>query len=254
MPWLRIDDHMADHPKVGRLSDAAFAGHVRGLCYCARYLTNGRIPKHVAARMFASAAALRELLSGKPNGPMDQRPLWYDRGTHYEVHDYLAWNPTRERAAEVAEQKAEAGRRGGETTARRRKTKPADEPRARDEVWDALALLLGEPTNDLARGRRNKAAKLLRQSGATPGEIQRRAAEYQKRWTTELTDMALASRWDDLGRPTLAGIGPTRSGPAAARVDDQVDELIAFADAISAQTTTVVESVLVERPQIGGAA
>jgi len=51
MPWLRIDDKFATHPKIAALSDREFRVHMRALCYCAEYRTEGVLP----------AASLREV-------------------------------------------------------------------------------------------------------------------------------------------------------------------------------------------------
>jgi len=75
--------------------------------------------------------------------------------------------------------------------------------RARDEIWDALLLAGFEaPTNDNTRGKRNKAVKLLRQSGATPEQISVRTQAWPLHFPdATLTDIALANHWDELGRP-----------------------------------------------------
>lgn len=78
--------------------------------------------------------------------------------------------------------------------------KPA---RARDEIWDALiAEGFESPSNASSRGRRNKAVALLRESGATPDQIHVRVQAWPIHYPgATLTDMALANRWDELGRP-----------------------------------------------------
>lgn len=74
--------------------------------------------------------------------------------------------------------------------------------RPRDEIWDALVGLYGEPTNQGARGRRNKAVKMLKESGATPVEIEERykAGKAEGLHRSD-TDVAFANNWDILGRP-----------------------------------------------------
>jgi hypothetical protein len=75
--------------------------------------------------------------------------------------------------------------------------------KARDDIWDALIGTGFEtPTNDNTRGRRNKAVKLLRQSGATPDQIRARTQAWPFHFPdATLTDIALANHWDELGRP-----------------------------------------------------
>lgn len=71
--------------------------------------------------------------------------------------------------------------------------------RQRDELWDVISEILGEPSNEGERGRRNKALKWLRESGATPDLIRRAIREYRKRWPEiDLTATALATNWTAL--------------------------------------------------------
>jgi hypothetical protein len=68
--------------------------------------------------------------------------------------------------------------------------------RARDDLWDTLAELLGEPATDSERGRRNKALKELRAVDATPAELRKRAAAYRSKWPgIDMTASALAANW-----------------------------------------------------------
>ena len=80
----------------------------------------------------------------------------------------------------------------------------ASRRRRRDPIWDTLVEIFEEPTNDATRGRRNRAVKLLRQSGATPEEIRLRVQMWPLHFEkATLTDIALANRWDELGRPPM---------------------------------------------------
>lgn len=77
-------------------------------------------------------------------------------------------------------------------------------PRAKktDDVWDTLMAVCGvnsETINSQERGRHNKAVKALKESGATPGEIEVRARRYAQKFpNTVMTPIALASHWSEL--------------------------------------------------------
>ena len=89
MSWVRIDDHCPDHPKVRRAGTEAAWLHVAGLWYCARYLTDGAVPKEVVGTLTAvrrPTAAVRALVSVG---------LWHDAGHEYLINDYLEFNPSR---------------------------------------------------------------------------------------------------------------------------------------------------------------
>jgi len=125
MPYLNTDDGFPEHPKVDDLSDGAFRLHVAGMHYCARELTDGRIPKRRASRLKPEhkPSQVAELLDGG---------LWHDGGQgcgtehcptgeagEYVVHDYLEWNKPRDWW--TARRRAEADRKAAY---RRRHTAP----------------------------------------------------------------------------------------------------------------------------------
>lgn len=88
MTWARLDDSFPEHPKVIGLSDAAFRLHVVALCYCARNMTDGAISSAAGRFMGAKAKIVRELVDGR---------LWDVAEDGWIIHDYLAYNPSRER-------------------------------------------------------------------------------------------------------------------------------------------------------------
>src|SRR6266540_5902380 len=49
MPWVRIDEEFARHPKVVAAGPLGMAMQVAALCYCNQYLTDGFIPRTVVA-------------------------------------------------------------------------------------------------------------------------------------------------------------------------------------------------------------
>jgi len=98
--WVRLDDGMPSCPKIAALSDAAFRAHIIGLCYCGRWLTDGFIPTTEAP----PKVLLDELLA-KPR--IGESP-WEETDGGYEIHDYLVYNPSREKV--LAEREAKASR------------------------------------------------------------------------------------------------------------------------------------------------
>lgn len=92
MTWLRIDDGFVEHPKVYDLSDRAFRLHVAALCYSARNLTDGILDERRIAVLCAITKAtqrhIRELIDAE---------LWlFETEDHYEIRDYLDYNPDAE--------------------------------------------------------------------------------------------------------------------------------------------------------------
>lgn len=116
MTWFKVDDQFPRHPKVIRAGTDAAWLFVAGGCYCAQYLTDGMIPKDAVAGL----TALRQPL--KLAGRLVEVGLWHDRGDAFEVHDYLVYNPSREKVEKDREEAAERRRNGGQRSAERRAT------------------------------------------------------------------------------------------------------------------------------------
>jgi hypothetical protein len=94
---------------------------------------------------------------------------------------------------------------------------PAKPPRERDYIFEAITDSCGLNRKELtasARGAANKAAKELRDIGASPEGIHARAAIYRKKWPdATLTPSALAKNY--------AQLGVTPNGSRASPRDDE---------------------------------
>lgn len=105
MTWVRIDDVFPEHPKVLALGDDYERGvalHIRGLCYCARNLTDG----HVPARMFREDAEIRTRLV--------EVGMWHEVEGGFVIHDYLDYNPSKAEALALSESRRAAGKAGAD--------------------------------------------------------------------------------------------------------------------------------------------
>lgn len=212
MTWVKLDDSFPNHPRIHGLSDRAFRLYITGLCYSAHYLTDGKLtPKSL--RSLGKVATKRELI---------EAGLWIETDDgNVTIRDYLEYNPT---AAEVKEKRQKNTERV--TNWRKRNavrnavtntvtnenvtplvTHPPSHPipsnasstkkRAHDEVWDALIVVMSrEPLTASERGAWNRAAKELREAGASAEQIIGVAAGYRREWPdVELTPSALAKHW-----------------------------------------------------------
>lgn len=119
MVWARLDDQFANHPKVVRLSDAAFRLHVAGICYCACHLTDGEIAALEVPRLVPGyrPKALAELVD---------RGLWERNDDTYLIRAFLEYNPSKEK---VEQQRAEAAERKARWNASRNASKNASRTR-----------------------------------------------------------------------------------------------------------------------------
>lgn len=102
MPWIKIDDQFADHPKIAEVGPLAGFLYVAGLCYCGRYLTDGFIPRG-QVRKLIDVDDVTPLLTA-----LVMAELWDECDGGYLVHDYLEYNPSGEQVK--AERKAAAER------------------------------------------------------------------------------------------------------------------------------------------------
>jgi hypothetical protein len=125
MPWAKFDDRYPWHRKVRPLSDAAFRLDASAICWCAENLTNGVIEGDqlgLVSDVKRPSKAAGELLrtgrwhrgdhdcEGCPQGPADG----------FVIHDYLDYNPTREKVEEDREKRRKAGELGGKASGRSR--------------------------------------------------------------------------------------------------------------------------------------
>lgn len=102
--FIKVSDHMPDHPKVVGLSDKAFRAMVTLWCYCSRYRTDGVVVPAVWKKE-APGKVGRELIAA---GLAAERP---DAGA--EMHNYLVRQRSREQIEALSEKRAAAGKRGG---------------------------------------------------------------------------------------------------------------------------------------------
>ena len=111
MPWIKLDDNFAEHPKVLAVSDGAFRLHVRAMGYASRLLTDGDV----------SASALYALKPGRRGERLAEElvaaGIWERHGKAWRIHDYLHYQPSKEHVLEVRKERATSGKRGGEARA-----------------------------------------------------------------------------------------------------------------------------------------
>ena len=105
--FAKLDLDYADHPKIERLSDAAFRAHVSMILYARKYLTDGKIPARYANRF--GSETLSELLTNDEATPSLVRV----ESGEYELHGFLDLQESRAKVAERSQINAENGKKGG---------------------------------------------------------------------------------------------------------------------------------------------
>jgi hypothetical protein len=94
VPWLRLDDKFARHPKIVQLSDREFRVHIRVLCYCAEYRTEGALPASIWTEITGLTRAMGDRFL--------EIGLWQKKRTNaaLSVHDFNKYNPKDPTAAD----------------------------------------------------------------------------------------------------------------------------------------------------------
>lgn len=136
MPWVRIDDEFAQHPKLMRVGPLGMALQVAALCYCNKHLTDGFIPWAAARSLLPweflgpeckrfrigviSGMSSEDVAADFVIGLLLEAGLWDETEGGYVIHDYLNYQPSKNEVLAEREQKREAGRKGGLVSAQAR--------------------------------------------------------------------------------------------------------------------------------------
>jgi hypothetical protein len=107
--YIRIHDGMPDHPKVDGLSDAAFRLLVSTWCWCARHLTDGRVPGPTWLKRGTPKSRGELVAAGLADLTEDGEVL---------MHDYTDHQRTADEVRRISEARREAGKKGGKAKAK----------------------------------------------------------------------------------------------------------------------------------------
>jgi hypothetical protein len=112
MAWVRLDDTFPEHPKLVQAGPTAGWLWLVGLAYCARYLTDGRIPAATVPRLARDTIATRT--RQRCVKTLVKVGLWErDTNGDIHVHDYLEYQPSRAEVLQMRQARVEAGHLGG---------------------------------------------------------------------------------------------------------------------------------------------
>jgi len=155
MPWVRLDDHFDENPKIASVGPLGLALWVTGLAYCNRNLTDGFIPWGVARRLVAWEFMGLET-DEEPDPKMERialtteyvtddrvaawvvssdtvinllidAGLWDFAPNGYRVHDFADFQPTKAQVEAERSMKQAAGQAGGQASARARALAKAEQ-------------------------------------------------------------------------------------------------------------------------------
>lgn len=87
--YVRVTVDFDENPKIEQVGEEAAWLYICGLCYAGRNLTDGRIPKTKVTKLVSGRVAARvEALLAVG--------LWVEYSDHYQIHDYLEHQRSRE--------------------------------------------------------------------------------------------------------------------------------------------------------------
>lgn len=128
MGWVKLSDDFMHHPKVLQVGPNGIALYVAGLCYCNRYLTDGKIPAAAIPTLVDFTSAISDadgpdasgvdLAEGVAQSLVDAG-LWHRLTRAYRVHDFDQYQPSR--AKVLAERERERAKKS-------RQRSPGDSP------------------------------------------------------------------------------------------------------------------------------
>ena len=87
MPWFKVDDGFAFHPKAMEAGNAALGLWVRAGSWCAANLTGGALPRHMLGTLGAQLRDAKRLVSAG---------LWCETESGYRFNDWDHYQPTKE--------------------------------------------------------------------------------------------------------------------------------------------------------------
>lgn len=111
MTWTRLDDAVYDHPKLAEVDEpAARLLWVWSLCWSNRFGTNGFLPIK-SMRNLGRTAGVADLDNAAAE--LVEARLWIPVEGGWQIHDFLDYNPSAEKVADISAKRSAAGQRGG---------------------------------------------------------------------------------------------------------------------------------------------
>lgn len=213
MTWAKFDDRYPWHRKVRGLSDAAFRMDVSAVCWCAENLTDGVIE----AEFLALVSDVRN--ARKAAAELVRAGRWHDAdheceacppitpGAHV-IHDYLDYNPTREKVERDRESRRKAGEIGGRASgaSRANAKQVASGLPSKDE-----AQVASSPTNPRTRTRSSTTTSVEGGSHVSSAAPATPPLPDRCRWHAHLVEPPKCGACADVRKANAAKARPTLS-------------------------------------------
>jgi hypothetical protein len=126
MPWVRLAEDFAEHPRIVAAGPLAAMLQVSALCWCNRQLTDGFVPRGQVPRLVCWEGIGREVDGTfRPVTWQDvvldlvTAGIWDPVDGGWQIHDYLSYQPSRSEVLATQDRKRAAGSLGGAARAAR---------------------------------------------------------------------------------------------------------------------------------------
>ena len=116
MPWFKVDDTLALHPKVAQAGNAAMGLWIRAGSWSAQHLTDGFVPDYILPPLGGKVADARRLVAVG---------LWVTEDGGWRFHDWQRFQPSR---ADVLANRESERRRKAQARAKASGTRPTGQP------------------------------------------------------------------------------------------------------------------------------
>lgn len=112
MPWFQVEDNLCFNPKAQQAGNAAMGLWVRAGSWSMQNLTDGFIPREIAALLGSARDAARLVNAG----------LWHQKDDGYEFHNWMQRQRSRVKVEADREAARERRRKGAQKTNELRRT------------------------------------------------------------------------------------------------------------------------------------
>lgn len=123
MSWVRLDDGFWTNPKVLAAQPLSRGLYLAGLCYSARELTDGVVPKAAIPLLLAQVGATK-----KAPADLVACGLWVEVDGGWAARDFLEFNKSRDEVLDDREKAKERQRRSRESRKVSHRDKPVTSP------------------------------------------------------------------------------------------------------------------------------
>ncbi|MFC5993529.1 hypothetical protein ACFQE5_04775 [Pseudonocardia hispaniensis] len=205
MTWFKVDDSFYDHPKMFDAPDAAVALWTRAGSWSARNLQDGFVPAGMPQRLCDDPEkAIEELIN---------RGVWRRTRGGYQFHDWLHYNPSKDKVLADRAKDAEKKRQARAALAqKRRSTRPRGTPPGlpkdsrQDSPGESPSTRPGVlPSSGPPAGRPGSAA-----AGSGPAELTAEQLETNQRGLQKVRAQLARAAGPPPGAAPAAGDAPPR--------------------------------------------